>query len=334
MKIGIIGATGMLGHHSAKAVLAAGHELVVIHRRDSKLDKINDLHFESRIGDLDDKNALIDALKDLDAVMNCGAYYPTVPLSLSKEMDKAKAQMDNFIEAGELNKVKKMLYLGGSIALPKSENGIGNEDLVYTDAPENKTPYVQVKWLMDKMAREAGLIVGIPSMTFGEFDWGPSTGTFVVRVANNAMPNYVEGNRNAVYAGDAGRGLLLAVEHGKKGERYLITGRNTNMTEILTIIAHTTSSEPPKNKISLAVAKTVSKVQEAKYYLTGALPEISATSIAIMGSGQHLDGAKAKRELGYEPQVSLEDAIQKAYIWFKSVGYITEGGVSSIKMKI
>ena len=333
MKIGIIGATGMLGHHTAHAVMSAGHELVVIHRRDSKLDKLNDLRFESRIGDLDDKNALFESMKDLDAVMNCGAYYPTLPLALKKELDKAQAQMDNFIEAGAQNKVKKMLYLGGSIALPKSENGIGTEDLVYTSAPDNKTPYVQVKWLMDKMAREAGMVVGIPSMTFGEFDWGPSTGTFVVRIANNAMPNYVEGNRNAIYAGDAGRGLLLAIEKGRKGERYLITGRNTNMTEILSIIDKTTSTNAPHKQIPLEMAKIVSKAQEAKYYLTGKLPEISATSIAIMGSGQHLDGTKAKQELGYEPQVRLEEAIQKAYVWFKSVGYITEG-VSTIKMKI
>ena len=333
MKIGIIGATGMLGYHSARAVMAAGHDLVVIHRQGSNVKRLNDLRFKSRIGDLDNKNALLESMHGLDAVMNCGAYYPTVPLALKKEMDKAKVQMDNFIEAGERNKVQKMLYLGGSIALPKSEKGIGTEDLVYTSAPDNKTPYVQVKWLMDKMAREAGLVVGIPSMTFGEFDWGPSTGTFVVRVASNAMPNYVEGNRNAIYAGDAGRGLVLAIEKGKKGERYLITGRNTSMTEILSIIDKTTSKTSPHKQIPLEMAKIVSKTQEAKYYLTGKLPEISATSIAIMGSGQHLDGTKAKQELGYEPQVSLEDAIQRAYVWFKSVGYITEGG-SGIKMKI
>ena len=322
MKIGIIGATGMLGHHAAKAVIDAGHELVVVHRRGSNLDKINDLNFESRIGDLDDKNALKETLVGLDAVMNCGAYYPTVPLSLNKEMDRAKVQMDNFITAGEYNKVGKMLYLGGSIALRKSPNGIGTEELIYTSAPENKTPYVQVKWLMDKMAREAGIVVGIPSMTFGEFDWAPSTGTFIVRVANHVMPNYVEGNRNTVYAGDAGRGLLLALEKGRKGERYLITGQNTNLTEILSIIDKTASVSSPHKPIPFKMAKIVSRVQEMKYHLTGELPEISATAIAIMGSGQHLDGTKAKQELGYEPQVSLEDAIEKAYIWFKSVGYI------------
>jgi dihydroflavonol-4-reductase len=329
MKIGVIGATGMLGHHTAKAIMDAGHDLAVIHRQGSKLDKISDLHFESRIGDLNNKESLIEATKDLDYVLNCGAYYPTLPLPLTKEMDTAKAQMDNFIEAGTRNNVKKMLYLGGSIALPKSENGIGTENLIYTSAPENKAPYVQVKWLMDKMAREAGIIVGIPSMTFGEHDWVPSTGTFIVRVANNSMPQYVEGNRNVIYAGDAGRGMLAAIEKGRKGERYLLTGTNTNMTEILQTIAKVANVELNTKQIPLSTAKVVSKVQGWQYNLFGKIPTLSATSIAIMGSGQHLDGSKAKRELGFEATTSLEEGFQKAYTWFNKMNLIrnNKGGL-------
>ena len=329
MKIGVIGATGMLGHHTAKAIMDAGHDLAVIHRQGSKLDKISDLRFESRIGDLNDKNSLVEAMKELDYVLNCGAYYPTLPLPLTKEMDIAKAQMTHFIEAGNRNNVKKLLYLGGSIALPKSDNGIGTEDLFYISEPENKTPYVQVKWLMDKMAREAGVIVGIPSMTFGEHDWVPSTGTFIVRVASNTMPQYVEGNRNVIYAGDAGRGMLAAIEKGRKGERYLLTGTNTNMTEILQTIAKVANVELHTKQIPLSTAKIVSQIQSWKYQLLGKIPSLSATSIAIMGSGQHLDGSKAKRELGFEATTSLEESFQKAFTWFSKMNLIrgNQGGL-------
>jgi dihydroflavonol-4-reductase len=333
MKIGIIGATGMLGHHTAKAVLETGHELFVIHRRDSDLSKISDLIFQSRIGDLNDKASLTEALKGLDGVLNCGAYYPTLPLPLKKEMATAKLQMDNFIAAGQANRIDKMLYLGGSIALQKAPNGIGNETFSYPSVPEDKTPYVQVKWLMDKMAREAGLIVGIPTMTFGEYDWGPTTGSFVVRSANGQMPKYVAGNRNAVYAGDAGRGLLLALKKGRKGERYLIGGQNTDLTEVLNLVAKIAECAPPEGIIPLGMAKFVSKIQTLKYHLTGTPPQISATSIAIMGSGQHLDCTKAERELGYKATVNLEEALRRAFIWFKSVGYISKDG-SAVKTKL
>ena len=61
LSIAIIGATGMLGHHTAKAVMDAKHDLVVIHRKSSDLSRIKDLHFDSRIGDLNDKKSLIEA---------------------------------------------------------------------------------------------------------------------------------------------------------------------------------------------------------------------------------------------------------------------------------
>ena len=46
------------------------------------------------------------------------------------------------------------------------------------------------------------------------------------------------------------------------------------------------------------------------YQLFGTIPTLSATSIAIMGSGQHLDGSKAKRELGFEAKTKIEDGLK------------------------
>lgn len=79
MKIAVIGATGMIGNNTARAVIAAGHELVVVHRETSNLEKIADLEFTSAIADLNDQAALVAALSAVDAVINCAGYYPTVP---------------------------------------------------------------------------------------------------------------------------------------------------------------------------------------------------------------------------------------------------------------
>ena len=326
MKIGIVGATGMLGNHVLRGAIEKGYEVFVIHRPKSDLAKIQGLNFTSRVGDLNDKTTLIESLKGLDMVLNCGAYYPTIPVPLEKEMQTARLQMENYIEAVQKANISKALYLGGSIALPKSPTGIGDETLIYDHAPENKTPYVQVKWLMDKMAREAGLIIGIPSMTFGEYDYGPTTGRLVMDLANGNLPAYIQGERNIIYAGDAGRGLLLAAEKGRAGERYLLTGENTNMDNLVRLIAKVAGVEPPTKVIPLKIAKMISKYEAFKYqYLGGKLPKLSGTTIAIMSAGQFLDGSKAQKELGYTPSVSGEEAIRRAIIWFKKVGYIKEG---------
>lgn len=328
MKVGILGGTGMIGHHTAIATIKAGHELVVIHRTTSNLDRIRDLTFNSRIGDLQDATSLTSAFKGLDWVINCAAYYPTKPRSVKLEMATAGQQTKNFIHAVSSSGIKKALYLGGSIVIPRAESGLGTEDGVYDDAPPNKAPYIQVKWLMDKMIREAGqngvpIVIGIPTMTFGEYDYGPTTGKLVVDIANKNLPAYVRGNRNIIYAGDAGRGLLLACEKGRKGARYLLTGENISMDDLVTKISRHANVPPPPNVLPLTVAKAISWLQETRYKLfKGKLPQLSSTAIAVLSAGQFIDGLKAKKELGYAPSLDLDQTIDKTINWFRSEGYI------------
>ena len=329
MRIGIIGATGMIGHHTALAALARGHQLVVIHRQSSNLATLNDLAFTSAVGDLNDPGALLNALSGLDAVINCAAYYPTKPLPWKAEVATASTQMRNFFDACARAQLQKIVYLGTAIALPKHPQGLpGTEELVYAGRPANKAPYVQVKWEMDYLAREKAkeglpVVIGIPSMCFGEFDYGPTTGRLIVDIANRELPAYIRGKRNVIYAGDAGRGLVLACESGTAGERYLFTGTNIAMDDLVSLIASIADVPPPKRVIPLSLARAISRVQEARFRLFGGeVPRLSSTAIAILGSGQFLNGAKAEKELGFRSEVDLNETIARTLNWFSQNGYI------------
>ncbi|MFY0592521.1 NAD-dependent epimerase/dehydratase family protein [Roseivirga sp.] len=328
MKIGILGGTGMLGHHIAIAAHFKQYELVIIHRKNSNLSKISDLKYESRIADLDDRGSLIQAFQGLDYLVNAAAYYPTLPKPLSAEIKTARLQMQFFIDAVKASKVKKALYVGGAIVLTKAINGIADESMVSEKTPENSAPYVQVKWLMDNMAQQAAnaevpIVIGIPSMTFGEYDYGPTTGRLIVELANKTLPAYVNGARNVVYAGDAGRGLLLALEQGKIGERYLIGGANTDTKTLVATICEKAGVKVLEKTLSISLAKFISKFQETKYAIfRGTPPTLSSTAIAVLSGGQHLDLSKAKEELGYEAHFSTQEAIDRAFKWFKKEEYI------------
>ncbi len=328
MRIAIIGATGLLGHHAAKAALERGHELTVLHREGSDLSKIDDLTYQSAIVDLEDTTTVTRALAGVDAVLHCAAYYPTVPRPWKEEVATATGRMERFYQACAEHQLDKIVYLGSSIALPKHPDGEpGHEGLDYPGEPPTKNAYVRAKWAMDKQASEQAknglpVVIGIPTMTFGEYDFGPSTGTLLTKVANRELPGYVPGNRNVVYAGDAGRGLILAVERGRPGQRYLITGANVSMDELVAAMAKIAGVPVPRS-IPLAMARIVGKLQAARYKLFGgAAPVISETAIAVMSGGQLVSGDKAKSELQYEPSVDLDETIERAYRWFRQVGYI------------
>ena len=332
MKIGIIGATGMLGHHLAIAAQIRQYELVVIHRPESDLEKIRDLRFEAREADLKDKKSLLDAFEGLDAVANCASYYPTTPKPLSEEIKVARLQMKFFLAAVKEAKIKRALYVGGDAVLPKVKEGLAREDDSIEKQPEGASNYVQIKWLMDKMARDAAkdglpVTIGIPSMTFGSYDFSPTTGKLIVEIANRNLKGYVNGNRNVVSAEDAGRGLLLALEKGEFGERYLITGENTDVKTIVKTIGECADVPLPKMVLPLSLAKIFSKAQEIRYTLfQGPEPQLSSTALSVLAGSQHLDGSKAKVALNYTPDHTMKEAIEKALIWFERNGYVNNPG--------
>lgn len=328
MRIAIIGATGMLGQHAARAALAAGHELIVVHRGRTPLSRLDGIPFREALADLDDRAALTRALQGAEAVLNCAGYYPTLPRPWREEVATATAQMENFYSACAAHgRLHRVVYLGGAIALQRRRDGApATESDEYPGAPPDRNAYVQVKWAMDAQARRKAaeglpVVIGIPSMSFGEYDFGPTTGRFIVEIAKGSLPGYVRGRRNVVYAGDAGRGLIRCLEDGRAGERYLITGSNTDMDAVTALIARLAGQPQPK-AIPLPLAKLVNRLQTLAYRLGAAPPKVDATAIAVMSAGQHLSGDKAAAELGYSPTVGLEDAVARALAWFREVGYV------------
>src|SRR5258708_19375539 len=96
MRVAIVGAIGMLGKYTLAAAAAAGHDVVAMARSNSSLQRLRNAPLESRLADLDDRESLRRALKNVDAVINCAGYYPTVPRPWRAEVETATRQMENF----------------------------------------------------------------------------------------------------------------------------------------------------------------------------------------------------------------------------------------------
>lgn len=325
LHIGVLGATGMLGHHTARAAVAAGHTLTVFHRASSSLDKLADLKFTGHVIDMADTDSLVAAFETVDVVVHAAAFYPTAPRPWQQDVAEARQQINRFLDAIRQSG-KRGVYVGGAIALKTAPPGTkGRESNDYPDVPASRNPYLRSKWLMDRLVVDAGkrglpVSVAIPAMTFGEYDYGPSTGQLITRLANDDLPGYVRGERNVIYAGDAGRGIVAVAERGKRGERYLLTGSNTDMDTLVAKIAKLCGKDAPK-AVPLGMAKLVSRWQATKHrYFDGPLPVLTPTAIAVMSAGQHLSGIKAKQDLGFEAEVSLDDTLARAYDWFKQQG--------------
>lgn len=327
MKIAVLGATGLLGHHAARAIKAAGHQLVLVHRPSSQIQRLAYLEPECRVAELFDYKGLERALSGLDAVIFSAGYYPQRPRRWQEEVASALDQTNHFYAACLHNKVPRILYVGSAFAMPPHPQGLpGHEGLFYENLPTGKSAYVMCKWALDEQAREQArgglpVVIGIPGMVLGELDMGPTTGRLITAIGRGEMSHYVPGRRNVIDAGEAGRGLLMTLERGRIGERYLLTGHNVEMAELTATIAHLLGRPAPQ-PMPLHRARALATLGRWRYRLTGKLPLLDETAIEVMAGGQFLDGRKAREELGFESHVPLEDTLQRAIDWFHANGYL------------
>ena len=140
MRIAVVGATGMIGRHVAREALRAGHGVIAVCRHPQLLELINDVDCEPRQANLEDVNSLIRSFGGGDAVIHCAAYYPGVPKPLAEEMQTTTRLSENFYGACARLPLKKIVYVGAAIALPKSPDGQeSNGSKSYLKPPTDKT---------------------------------------------------------------------------------------------------------------------------------------------------------------------------------------------------
>ena len=73
MKVFLTGATGFVGSHLAELMINNGHQVRALLRTTSNLRWIADLNLETFYAKLDDANALLKGLQDVDVVIHAAA---------------------------------------------------------------------------------------------------------------------------------------------------------------------------------------------------------------------------------------------------------------------
>lgn len=327
MKIAVLGATGLIGQHAARAVLARGHTLRVVHRAGSRLETLAGLDFESALADLDDRAAVQEALTHVDAVIHCAGYVPRGVDPLDTELACARTQMENFCAAALAAGCSKVVYVSAASILNKPASApLADETMLFAREPGRDNPFRWIKWHLEKIAETAiaqglPLVFAIPSMVLGEYDHGPTAGKLIVGIATGSLKNLVDCPRNIIYGGDLAEGLLRCLEAGKVGERYILAGTNIPLPALAAKIA-AAAGVPAPRCVPLAAALMLAHLHHWRQKLTGHPAKIKLVELRMLAAGKFLDTGKATRDLGFTATTSVDEAIARALHWFRAQGMI------------
>ena len=119
--------------------------------------------------------------------------------------------------------------------------------------------------------------------------------------------------RHPVYISDAVKGLeLCASVEGVNGEVFIIAGEKAvPVYELVEVISIELGVNPPKLHLPIALGLLGGYSLEVMFKLIGKAPPFSRRSVDFFLKHNAYDISKAKRMLGYSPQIDLRSGIQK-----------------------
>jgi dihydroflavonol-4-reductase len=328
MTVLVTGAAGFVGSAVVRNLVSQGADVRAFVRPTSDMDNLADLPVQLALGDVRHRPTLDRAMKGCEAVFHVAADYrlwvPERAVMFESNVTGTRNVMEAAAEAG----VPRIVYTSSVATLGLAEAGnAANEDTPATSA-DMIGPYKQSKFAAEALVRtmvaEHGLpaVIVHPSTPVGPWDRRPTpTGQIIVEAAMGHMPAYVDTGLNVVHVDDVATGHVLALEHGKPGERFILGGENMALKEILTEIARITGRPAPRFQVPHNVVMPIAAMAEMWSWVSHREPFVTLDGVRLARKRMYFSSSRAIDRLGYRPRPAVE-AIADAIHWFRRRGYL------------
>jgi dihydroflavonol-4-reductase len=327
VKCFVTGATGFLGSHVARQLLASGTELRLLVRPTSHLDNVADLPAEHVVGDLRDAESLRRGMSGCEYVFHVAADYR---LWARNEQELYESNVDgtkNILQAARDSGVRRVIYTSSVATMGFGNNGHLTDEQSPVNLDNMIGDYKRSKFMAERLVIEAGqagqnVVMVNPTTPIGERDIKPTpTGQIVVDFLKKKFPAYVDTGLNLVDVVDCADGHLLAMEKARPGERYILGSENLTLKQILDKLGAITGLPSPNVKVPYAVALAAGAWGSV---VVGGMmkrePRATIEAVQMSRKKMFVTSSKAERELGWKPR-GVDDALRRAVEWFQAHGY-------------
>jgi dihydroflavonol-4-reductase len=328
MTVLVTGASGHIGAHVVRHLLARGRAVRVFVRPTSNLKGLEGLDVELARGDVLDRASLEAALKGCTAVYHLAAVVAEWRHDPDVILKTAIEGTANVLQAvASRSGIERIVYTSSVAAVgltrsrhhPRDESYYNTEDLTHYSVAKTRAEH-----LAKELAERYGLplVIVNPAVVLGPLDYRPTPATqIVVRYLRHRLPIYVDAGANIVHVDDVARGHLLAEERGRLGERYILGGDNLTIFELFSLLAQLVGRRPPWIALGARTLTTLGWVAEMIARVQGKPPLVTrARARSLVGRYGFYDASKARRELGYTSRPAREtlaDAVQ----WVRQQGW-------------
>lgn len=323
-RIFITGATGFIGRKLAFRLAEEGNQIVALIRSESKAADLKHGNISFVQGDLFHQEALKEGMTGADEVYHLAAFASVWAKGDTFAQVNIRGTLNVLDRAKEAG-VKKVVVTSTAGVIGPAVDGPVHEDSprkvdFFTDY--ERTKHESELKIKEYVADGQHVVIVNPTRVYGP---GPLN---VSNSVTKLVKQYIEGKwkfipgdgmstGNYVFVDDVINGHLLAMEHGRAGERYLLGGDDATYFDLFDMIAEKGGKKYKLYKMPLSVMLGFARVQLFLATNFGRQPMITPGWVRKYLYKWSVSSNKAERELGYKI-TPLNEGIGQTVDWLRN----------------
>jgi nucleoside-diphosphate-sugar epimerase len=324
----VTGGSGFLGGHLVEALVARGEGVRVLVRPTSQTAHLESLGVELVYGDLSDVQSLKTATRGIERVYHCAALvtdwgaweaFQAANVTGVRNLLEAalEADVSKFIHVSTTDVYGHPDYPADETApyrlrnLPYGDTKIKGEQVVWNYYHQHHLPITVVRPVSIYGPRSITLVLGVVEL-----------------LKNGSMVHIGKGHKPAglAYITNVVDVLLRVADSERSvGQAYNASdGSDVTWQQYVDRLAEIAGVSTPRVSIPYRLATLGSWTMEKAYRALRIKnrPLLTRMATELLGTHQGFSIDKARRELGYEPQVGFDEGIRRVEIWLREIGAV------------
>jgi nucleoside-diphosphate-sugar epimerase len=326
MRVALTGASGYTGGRLLEALRARGDEVSVLVRPESLTERIRSHAtrvVEGRLGDAEAAGRLVEGM---DAIVHVAAVYRTAghPDSYYREVNVVGTE--RLLQAAAGAGLQRFVHTSTVGVHGHVEQPPADESAPIAPGDIYQATKAEAEALALDFHRRRGLPVAVvrPGAIYG-----PGETRFLKLFRAIARGRYaIVGTGRTfyhpVYIDDLVAGFLLALDRPDAvGEAFLVCGPSyVSQSALAALIAKHTGGRVLPFRIPARPLQWAGDVVEAVCVPLGLEPPLHRRRVDFWTKSRAFTIEKARRLLGYEPRVDLDEGIARTAAWYRGAGWL------------